>query len=254
MNMKKLVAIGITAISSLLIISGCGRNSNSSRRTSSVQDNKIAFYKDAQQNDRWWFRASADDNDDLSKSSLVTGIWHTKNGKVTRYNTLGNGKLLSLGKISKMSDAALTYYAKKKDAQEFKNGQKEEIQGLKEDLAIDKKNGLPAAILKSDASKLKQAESDSYSAPQPERIKIAATTDSSGKSMSTEVVYAGTGYHQITMMTINSPRVQRTIFDKYAVGYVLEDNEGYAVTLTNNKKLETKFDSIKTKGITINDN
>lgn len=254
MNMKKLVAIGITAISSLLIISGCGQNSNSSRRTSSVQDNKIAFYKDAQQNDRWWFRANADDNDDLSKSSLVTGIWHTKDGKVTFYTTLGDGKLLSLGKISKLSSDELIAYAKKKDASEFKSSHRSAVRAAKDKLATDKASGMPAADLKSDTSDLKQVESYAYSAPKPKKIKLEATVDSSGKSMNTEIVYAGTGYHQTKEMTINSPRVQRTIFDKYAVGYVLEDNEGYAVTLTNNKKLETKFDSIKTKGITINDN
>lgn len=121
--MKKYSLLGI-GLSVLLILAGCGSKQSASNATTTTKatTKTVSFVKQAHAQGTYvWFEVNG-----VAKDAEVSSVKVLQDGKMTSYQIFDNS--VTLGKLSKMSDASVIKLAKQQDKKYATTGAKSEVQ------------------------------------------------------------------------------------------------------------------------------
>lgn len=122
--MKRHTLLGI-GLSVLLILAGCGSKQSATNATATTTKSTaktVSFVKQAHAQGTYvWFEVNG-----VAKDAVVSGIKVLHNGKMQAYQIFDNN--VTLGKLSKMSDAAVIKLAKQQDKKYATTGAQSEVQ------------------------------------------------------------------------------------------------------------------------------
>jgi uncharacterized protein YceK len=122
--MKRYTLLGI-GLSVLLILAGCGSKQSATNATATTTKSTaktVSFVKQAHAQGTYvWFEVNG-----VAKDAVVSGIKVLHNGKMQAYQIFDNN--VTLGKLSKMSDAAVIKLAKQQDKKYATTGAQSEVQ------------------------------------------------------------------------------------------------------------------------------